>query len=100
MALPKQLHQLNQKLDALAAKLGIDSTDPDWFEPLRWQKAPAPPAPPPPTPDEVAAALDYDSYSAKEIIERAASLTPPQRKALLAYERSHAARKTVLEALS
>jgi len=50
-------------------------------------------------PEAVAISLDYDTYNAKEIIDRAPSLESWQRQALAEYETTHANRKTVLEAL-
>lgn len=87
MALPKILKKLDEKLDRILAIL----------------EAPTFPIAEPPAqpidPDEMAASIDYDSYSAKEVIERVASLTPEERAALAIYEAGHANRKTVLEAL-
>ena len=89
MALPKTLDRLEAKIDRVLAILEI-------------QPAPAEPETnEPATLDPVAVAqlLDYDSYTAKEIIERVPSLSVEQRAALMIYEQAHAARKTVLEAL-
>lgn len=87
MALPKILKQLDEKLDHILAIL----------------KAPTFPigdeTPEPIDPEQMAASIDYDSYSAKEIIERVASLSDEERDALAVYEAGHANRKTVLEAL-
>lgn len=91
MALPKILKKLDEKLDRILAIL----------------EAPTfPIAEPPPggplgaiDPEQMAASIDYDSYSAKEIIERVASLSDEERDALAVYEAGHANRKTVLEAL-
>lgn len=87
MALPKILKQLDEKLDRILAILEAP-TFPIGEE-----------TPEPIDPDEMAASIDYDSYSTKEIIERVASLTPEERDALAIYEAGHANRKTVLEAL-
>ena len=87
VALPKILSQLDKKLDRILAILEapvfpIGEVTPDPIDPAA-----------------MAAAIDYDSYSAKEVIERVASLTPEERAALAIYEAGHANRKTVLEAL-
>lgn len=89
MSLPKTLDRIEEKLDRVLAI-------------LEQQPAPEPESNEPTTLDPVAVAqlLDYDTYTAKEIIERVPSLDPTQRAALLIYEQAHAARKTVLEALS
>lgn len=92
MALPKSLARIEEKLDRVLAILEQQPTP-----------APAEPEGNEPTtldPTAVAQLLDYDSYTAKEIIERVPSLLPEQRAALLIYEQAHAARKTVLEALA
>lgn len=90
MALPKVLARMEAKLDEVLAILkqppalppenGMDETTID--------------------PAAVAAALDYDTYTAREILARVASLEPWQRQALHTYEAAHANRKSVLEALS
>lgn len=92
MSLPKTLDRIEEKLDRVLAI-------------LEQQPAPEPAEPEsnePTTLDPVAVAqlLDYDTYTAKEIIERAPSLSSEQRAALLIYEQQNAARKTVLEALA
>lgn len=87
MALPKILKQLDEKLDRILAIL----------EAPTFPIADVPPQPIDPA--EMAASIDYDSYSAKEIIERVASLSDEERAALAVYEADHANRKTVLEAL-
>lgn len=92
MSLPKSLTRLEEKLDRVLAILEQQpapaSAEPESNEPTTLDPA------------AVAHLLDYDSYNAKEIIERAPSLPPEQKAALLIYEQAHAARKTVLEALS
>lgn len=90
MALPKSLDRIEQKLDRILAIL---------------EKPAFPVGEPDETsaeldPAAVAAAIDYDSYNAKEVIERVASLTDAERAALALYEAAHANRKTVLEALA
>ncbi len=95
MALPKTLTRIEEKLDRVLALLADSgSLEADGQQPTASSQQPA-------TLDPVAVAqlLDYDSYNAKEIIERAPSLLPEQKAALLIYEQAHAARKTVLEAL-
>lgn len=88
MALPKVLNRIEQKLDRILELLEQPTFPvgaPDESADLE--------------PSAIAAALDYDSYNAKEIIERVASLTDGERAALVAYEAAHGNRKTVLEAL-
>lgn len=89
MALPKTLDRLEEKIDRILGLLEPQpvETDPEESESTTLD------------PTAVAQLLDYDSYSAKEIIERVPSLLPEQKAALLVYEQAHAARKTVLEAL-
>lgn len=87
MALPKTLDRLEAKIDRVLAILEIQPAEPETNEPATLDPA------------AVAQLLDYDSYTAKEIIERAPSLSVEQRAALMIYEQAHAARKTVLEAL-
>jgi hypothetical protein len=87
VALPKILKQLDVKLDRILAIL-----DAPVFPIAEETPAPMDPA-------AVAAAIDYDSYSAKEIIERIASLTDAERAALAVYEAGKQNRKTVLEKL-
>lgn len=87
MALPKILKQLDQKLDRVLAILEAPTF------PI------ADEAPAPLDPAAVAAAIDYDSYSAKEVIERIASLSDAERAALAVYEAGKQNRKTVLEKL-
>lgn len=91
MALPKTLDRIEEKLNRILAILEQQPTpepaEPEGNEPATLD------------PFAVAQLLDYDTYNAKEIIERAPSLLPEQRAALLIYEQAHAARKTVLEAL-
>lgn len=92
MSLPKTLDRIEEKIDRVLAILEQQPTP-----------APAEPERTAPTsvdPVAVAQLLDYDTYTAKEIIERAPSLSPEQKAALLLYEQMNAARKTVLEALS
>lgn len=91
MSLPKILDRLEAKIDRVLAILEQQPT-PAPAEPESNEPATLDPA-------AVAQLLDYDSYNAKEIIERAPSLLPAQKAALLIYEKAHAARKTVLEAL-
>lgn len=90
MALPKVLNRIEEKLDRILAILEAPAfpvgVPDDSGAPLE--------------PDAVAAALDYDSYNAKEIVERVASLTDEERAALAVYEAAHDNRKTVLEALA
>jgi len=88
MALPKVLARIEAKLDEVLALL----KQPPALE-SEIEETPV-------NPDAVAAALDYDTYTAKEIVDRVASLEPWQRQALHTYEAAHANRKTVLEALS
>lgn len=87
MALPKILNELDKKLDRILAIL----------------EAPAFPiadeTPQPIDPATMAASIDYDSYSAKEVIERIASLSPDERAALAVYEAAHGNRVSVLKAL-
>ena len=87
MALPKILAELDKKLDRVLAIL----------------EAPVFPiadeAPAPLDPAAVAAAIDYDSYSAKEVIERVASLSDAERAALAVYEAGKGNRSSVLKAL-
>lgn len=84
----KVLTRLEEKLDRVLS----------WIEA---QGGPATSAPVPTAPDPalVAAALDYDTYTAKEIIERAPSLSETERVALVEYESAGKARVSVLEAL-
>lgn len=91
MALPKTLDRLEAKIDRVLAILEQQPT-PEPAEPESNEPATLDPV-------AVAQLLDYDSYTAKEIIERVPSLLPEQKAALLIYEQQHAARKTVLEAL-
>lgn len=91
MALPKTLDRLEAKIDRVLAILEQQPT-PEPAEPESNESATLDPV-------AVAQLLDYDSYTAKEIIERVPSLLPEQKAALLIYEQQHAARKTVLEAL-
>lgn len=91
MALPKTLDRIEEKLNRILAILEQQPT-PEPAEPESNEPATL-------DPFAVAQLLDYDTYNAKEIIERAPSLLPEQRAALLIYEQAHAARKTVLEAL-
>lgn len=88
MALPKTLDRIEQKLDRILTILEqpafpvgspLDATTLD--------------------PAQVAAALDYDSYTAAEVIDRAGSLTDAERAALVAYEIAGKARLTVIKAL-
>ena len=88
MALPKILKQLDVKLDRILAIL----------EAPVFPIAEAPPSPPL-EPDMVAVAIDYDSYSAKEIIERVASLSAAECAALAVYEAGKLNRVSVLKAL-
>lgn len=87
MALPKILAQLDAKLDRVLAIL----------------EAPVFPigeaASEPIDPAAMAASIDYDSYSAKEVIERIASLSPDERAALAVYEAGKQNRSSVLKAL-
>jgi hypothetical protein len=87
MALPKILDNLDRKLDRILAIL----------------EAPVFPiadeAPQPLDPETVAASIDYDSYSAKEVTERVASLSAAERAALAVYEAAHGNRSSVLKAL-
>ena len=87
MALPKILKQLDEKLDRILAIL----------------EAPVFPVgevtPAPIDPAAMAASIDYDSHSAKEVIERVASLSLEERDALAVYEAGKQKRKTVLDAL-
>jgi hypothetical protein len=96
MALPKILRQTDERIERIEAKLdevlAMLAGTPETNEP--------PVADPPVDPAVVAAALDYDSYSAKEIIDRAPSLEGWQRSALVAYEQAHSNRATVIKALS
>jgi len=87
MTLPKTLDRIEEKLDRILALLEQPPAEPDSNEPTTLDPA------------AVAQLLDYDSYTAKEIIERVSSLPLEQRAALLIYEQQNAARKTVLEAL-
>lgn len=89
MSLPKSLTRLEEKLDRV---LAILEQRPDPLEPESSEPATLDPV-------AVAQLLDYDSYNAKEIIERVPSLTLEQKAALMIYEKAGAARKTVLEAL-
>lgn len=84
MALPKALDRIEAKLDEILALL---------TRPQVREEAELDPA-------AFAAGLDYDTYTAKEVIDRAPSLTAAERQALLRYEETHANRKTVIEALS
>lgn len=93
MALPKTLTRIEEKLDRVLAILEQPPAEGAPAEPESNEPATLDPV-------AVAQLLDYDSYNAKEIIERVPSLLPEQRAALLIYEQAHAARKTVLEALS
>lgn len=87
MALPKILAQLDNKLDRILAILEAPT-----FPIAEESPAPLDPA-------AVAAAIDYDSYSAKEIVERVASLSDAERAALAVYEASKGNRSSVLKAL-
>lgn len=87
MALPKILAQLDAKLDRI-----LDILERPSFPIADESPAPLDPA-------TVALAIDYDSYSAKEIIERVASLSDAERTALAVYEAGKQNRKTVLEKL-
>lgn len=92
MSLPKALNEIRRDLEAIKAKLGIVEDAP--LEP------PKPPAvPEPESPDAVAARIDYDSYTAQEVVERADSLTDDERAALLNYEAANKNRATVLRAM-
>lgn len=88
MALPKVLTRIEEKLDRILSILEAPSF------PI------AEPTPEPIDPAAMAASIDYDSYSAKEVIERVASLTPEERAALAIYEAGKQNRKTVLAALT
>lgn len=88
MSLPKILKELDNKLDRILAILEAPT-----FPIAEESPAPLDPA-------AVAAAIDYDSYSAKEIIERVASLSLQERDALAVYEAGKQKRKTVLDALT
>lgn len=87
MALPKILAEMNKKLDRIEAILNAPTF------PI------ADEAPAPLDPAAVALAIDYDSYSAKEIIERIASLSDAERAALALYEAGKGNRSSVLKAL-
>lgn len=87
MALPKILKELDRKLDRVLAIL----------EAPVFPIADAPPQPL--DPETVAAAIDYDSYSAKEIVERVDSLSDAERAALAVYEAGKGNRVSVLKAL-
>lgn len=93
MALPKKLDKIDERLARIEAALGIDQAD--------GEASAAPPIEPPAeTPEQVAERIDYNAYSASEIIERVDSLTSWERQMLVEYEKAHDNRKTVLAALS
>lgn len=98
MALPKSLDRIEGKLDQVLAQLDELSGR---LDALTTQPATLPPLDPPAElePAAVAAALDYDTYTAAEIIERVPSLSAEERAALAAYEEAGKNRKSVLEAL-
>ena len=102
MALPKTLNRIEDKLDRIMAHLGLDAEPEPGVAPqgIKWTGTPqSMPEPEPEPAESVAARLEYDTYTANEVIERIASLTAAERTALADYERTHKARKTVLEAL-
>jgi hypothetical protein len=88
MALPKTLDRIEQKLDRILEILEQPAFPVG--EPLDTEAL---------DPAAVAAALDYDSYTAAEVIDRVASLTDAERAALVEYESAGKARPTVLKAL-
>jgi hypothetical protein len=90
MALPKVLNRIEQKLDRILELLEQPTFPVGAPDESAAELDPA----------AVAAALDYESYNAKEIIERVASLTDAERAALAQYEAANQGRKTVLEALA
>ena len=51
------------------------------------------------SPDRTLPIPDYDHLTAEEIVAKIAGLSDVDRRAILGYEQSHRARKTVLEAL-
>jgi len=90
MALSKTLTDIMQRLERIEAKL--DAAVPK----------PLPPKSPPDPAQQAAAfaaSIDYDSYSVREIAERAGSLTPQQRAWLRGYEQAHKNRSGAIAAL-
>ena len=100
MALPKKLDHIDEKLDRILANqdriLAIleppaTPTDGELADILTPDADPA---------ALFAASIDYETYSAQEIIDRAPSLSAEERGLLHDYENANKARKTVLEALA
>lgn len=87
MALPKILNELDKKLDRILAILEAPV-----FPIAEAVEEPIDPA-------AMAASIDYDSYSAKEVIERIASLSADECAALAVYEAGKQNRVSVLKAL-
>lgn len=101
MSLPKTLDRIEEKVDRLLAlKAPAAQPSAELRSKPKLALAEPPRLPVKLDPNQVAASLDYDTYNAKEVVARVASLSPAERAALLAYEQTHANRKTVLEALT